>query len=143
MHHSATTILLVEDNPDDVTLTEMALRKGVPAHIEVARDGRQALEYLLDDANSPPQLIVLDLGLPDTDGLEVLRRIRADERTRLTPVVILTSSDAPGDIIAGYQRGANSYLRKPVDFEEFVGLVQQLGSYWLTLNEPPPHGGTH
>ena len=131
------TILLVEDNPDDAELTRFALRQGVPATIEVARDGRQALDYLFDEANRLPRLVVLDLRLPTTDGLDVLRRIRENERTELTPVVILTGSHAPDDIVRGYRLGANSYVRKPVDFDEYAGLVQQLGAYWLMINEPP------
>lgn len=130
------TILLVEDNPDDAALTSLALREGVPATIEVAADGQEALDYLLNDANDLPRLVLLDLRLPRTDGLEVLRRIREHERTRLTPVVILTSSSAPEDVAAGYGYGANSYVRKPVDFEQFASLVRQLGRYWLVVNEP-------
>ena len=130
------TILLVEDNPDDVALTSLALREGVPATIEVARDGQQAFDYLFDDSNDLPRLVLLDLRLPSTDGLEVLRRIREHERTRLTPVVILTSSSAPEDVAAGYRYGANSYVRKPVDFDQFAGLVRQIGRYWLVVNEP-------
>ncbi len=131
------TILLVEDNPDDAALTELALRGGVAANLEIARDGREALDYLLNDANDLPRLVLLDLGLPDTDGLEVLRRIREHERTSLSPVVILTSSSSPDDVAAGYRCGANSYVRKPVDFDQFAGLVREIGSYWLVVNEPP------
>ena len=130
------TILLVEDNPDDAALTSLALREGVPATIEVAPDGQQALDYLFSDANDLPRLVLLDLRLPRTDGLEVLRRIREHERTCLTPVVILTSSSAPEDVAAGYRYGANSYVRKPVDFEQFASLVRQIGRYWLVVNEP-------
>jgi CheY-like chemotaxis protein len=130
------TVLLVEDNPDDVALTSLALREGVPATIEVARDGQQAFDYLFNDANDLPRLVLLDLRLPSTDGLEVLRRIREHERTCLTPVVILTSSSAPEDVAAGYRCGANSYARKPVDFDQFAGLVRQIGRYWLVVNEP-------
>jgi CheY-like chemotaxis protein len=130
------TVLLVEDNPDDVALTSLALREGVPATIEVARDGQQAFDYLFNDANDLPRLVLLDLRLPSTDGLEVLRRIREHERTCLTPVVILTSSSAPEDVAAGYRYGANSYVRKPVDFDQFAGLVRQIGRYWLVVNEP-------
>jgi two-component system, response regulator len=132
------TILLVEDNPDDATLTEIALR-GLPAGLEVARDGQEALHYLFDDANDLPRLVLLDLRLPNIDGLEVLRRIRENERTRLTPVVILTSSLEPDDVATGYRYGANGYVRKPSDFDHFSGLVGQLGSYWLTVNEPLPN----
>ena len=133
---NSVTILLVEDNPDEATLTERALG-GVPAHVEIARDGEEALDYLLNDANDPPRLVLLDLRLPDTDGLEVLRRIREHEPTSLTPVVILTSSSSPDDVAAGYRYGANSYVRKPVDFDEFAGLIRQIGSYWLVVNQPP------
>ena len=107
------------------------------ANLEIARDGREALDYLLNDANDLPRLVLLDLGLPDTDGLEVLRRIREHERTSLSPVVILTSSSSPDDVAAGYRCGANSYVRKPVDFDQFAGPVREIGSYWLVVNEPP------
>ncbi len=133
-------ILLVEDNPDDVELTLRAFRKNNLANrIDVALDGAEALEYLFgSEAPCPPQLILLDLKLPKIDGLEVLRRIRADDRTRLLPVVILTSSREEKDIVEGYNLGANSYIRKPVSFEEFSDAIRQLGLYWLVLNEPPP-----
>jgi two-component system, response regulator len=133
------TILLVEDNPDDAALTELALRGTIPARLQVARDGQEALDYLFNHANELPRLVLLDLGLPNIDGLEVLRRIRGNERTRLTPVVILTSSTAPDDVATGYRYGANSYVCKPPDFDQFSGLVRQLGSYWLTVNEPLPN----
>ena len=133
------TILLVEDNPDDAALTELAFRRTIPARLQVARDGQEALDYLFNHANELPRLVLLDLGLPNIDGLEVLRRIRENERTRLTPVVILTSSTAPDDIATGYRYGANSYVCKPPDFDQFSGLVRQLGSYWLTVNEPLPN----
>ena len=132
------TILLVEDNPDDEALTVHALRMRTTANVEVARDGQEALDYLFNDAKDMPQLVLLDLKLPNVDGLEVLRRIREGGRTCLTPVVILTSSDAPIDVAAGYRHGANSYVRKAVDFDQFSELVHQLGLYWLVLNEPPP-----
>jgi CheY-like chemotaxis protein len=135
----AVTILLVEDNPDDAALTELALRGTVPARLQVARDGQEALDYLFNHANELPRLVLLDLGLPNIDGLEVLRRIRENERTRLTPVVILTSSTAPDDIATGYRYGANSYVCKPFDFDEFSGRVRDLGSYWLRVNEPLPN----
>jgi two-component system, response regulator len=131
------TILLVEDNPDDAALTEIALR-GLPASLEVARDGQEALDYLFNHADDLPRLVMLDLRLPNIDGLEVLRRIRENARTRLTPVVILTSSTAPDDVTTGYRCGANSYVCKPLDFDQFSGLVRQLGSYWLTVNGPLP-----
>ncbi|HEX4601538.1 MAG TPA: response regulator [Gemmatimonadales bacterium] len=138
------TILLVEDNPDDEALTRRALAKNnIHNDVVVAHDGAEALDYLLGTggrAGTPgaPEVILLDLKLPKVDGLEVLRRIRADERTRLLPVVILTSSREERDLIAGYGLGANSYIRKPVDFGQFVEAVRQLGLYWLVLNEPPP-----
>ena len=138
------TILLVEDNPDDAALTLRAFRKnkiGNPIH--VARDGEEALEWLFgaDGAEPPselPAVILLDLKLPKVDGLEVLRRIRANDRTRLLPVVILTSSREDSDLLNGYSLGANSYVRKPVDFGDFLDATRQLGLYWLVLNEQPP-----
>jgi two-component system response regulator len=129
------TILLVEDNVDDAALTELALRASLPARLEIARDAGEAVDYLFGNAHDPPQLVLLDLGLPDTGGLEVLRRIRDDERTQLIPVVVLTSSMAPSDVAASYRMGANSYVRKPVDFDEFSERVRQIGSYWLGTNE--------
>jgi len=137
-------ILLVEDNPDDEALTRRALAKNnIQNEVRVARDGAEALEILLGTgahAGHPlaPEVVLLDLKLPKVDGLEVLRRIRADERTRLLPVVILTSSREERDVVSGYGLGANSYIRKPVDFGQFVEAVRQLGLYWLVLNEPPP-----
>src|SRR5713226_3173294 len=142
-------ILLVEDNPDDQTLTLRALKKNnIRNEIVVAHDGVEALDYLYGegfhagrDISRMPDLILLDLKLPKLDGLDVLRRIRADERTRLLPVVILTSSIEDQDRIASYGLGANSYVRKPVNFNEFIEAVRQLGLYWLILNEPPPATG--
>ena len=139
-------ILLVEDNPDDELLTLRALKKnGVLNEVVVARDGVEALDFLFGtgtyagrDTGVMPQLILLDLKLPRIDGLEVLRRLRADERTRLLPVVILTSSREQQDMVDGYGLGANSYVRKPVNFEQFVSAVEQLKLYWLVLNEAPP-----
>ena len=135
-------ILLVEDNPDDEALTLRALKKNhIVNEVVVARDGVAALEYLLerDDATRiRPTVILLDLKLPKLDGLEVLRRLRADERTRLVPVVILTSSREELDLINGYSLGANSYIRNPVDFTQFIEAVRQLGLYWMVLNEQPP-----
>ena len=139
-------ILLVEDNPDDVTLTERALKKShILNKLVVAKDGAEALDYILGtgsysdrDMNSMPEVVLLDLKLPKIDGLEVLKRIRDNEMTRLLPVVILTSSNAEKDRVNGYALGANSYIRKPVDFNQFVYAVQQLGLYWLVLNETPP-----
>jgi two-component system, response regulator len=138
-------ILLVEDNPDDEMLTIRALKKNnVFNEVVVARDGVEALDYLFGtgihagrDPNNPPALILLDLKLPKIDGLEVLRRLRADPRTRRLPIVILTSSKEEQDLFKSYDLGANSYIRKPVDFDQFVEAVRQLGLYWLVLNEPP------
>ena len=139
------TILLVEDNPDDELLTLRALKKNsVFNNVVVARDGAEALDYLFGegayagrDTSDVPQLVLLDLKLPKVDGLEVLRRLRADERTRLLPVVILTSSREQQDLLDGYSHGANSYVRKPVDFAQFSRTVEQLELYWLVLNEFP------
>ncbi|MDG5767492.1 response regulator [Balneolales bacterium ANBcel1] len=136
-------ILLVEDNPDDIELTLMALEQSnILNEVVVAEDGEKALELLLPDNggapdNELPAVVLLDLNMPKVGGLEVLRRVRKNERTRKLPVVILTSSKEDQDIIRGYELGANSYIRKPVDFENFVEAVRQLGLYWLVLNEPP------
>ncbi|WP_349628978.1 response regulator [Bradyrhizobium diazoefficiens] len=140
-------ILLVEDNPKDEALTRRALQKhNFQAAVVVARDGAEALDYLLGSDGTPagalPQLVLLDLKLPKIDGLEVLRRIRANETTRLLPVVILTSSTEERDILEGYRLGTNSYVRKPVDFVAFTEAVRQLGLYWLLLNTMPPLRGT-
>lgn len=137
-------ILLVEDNPDDEALTLRAFAKNrIGNSVVVARDGVEALDFLFAtgihagrDPEIMPSVILLDLKLPRIDGLEVLRRIRADERTRLLPVVILTTSKEQQDLHDGYSLGANSYIRKPVDFEKFIHAVGQLGLYWLVLNEP-------
>ena len=133
-------ILLVEDNPDDEALTLRAFGKNrITNPVVVAHDGVEALDYLFGTASGPaftPAVILLDLKLPRIDGLEVLRRVRADARTRLLPVVILTTSKEQQDIFEGYSLGANSYIRKPVDFEKFIQAVGQLGLYWLVLNEP-------
>jgi len=137
---TSVAILLVEDNPDDAALTEVALRQ-LPAQVEVARDAREALDYLFGDSHHAPQLVLLDLRLPDSDGLEVLRRIREDERTRLVPVVVLTSSMLPGDVAASYRLGANSFVRKPSDFDRFSERVREIGAYWLGVNEPPSNAG--
>lgn len=139
-------ILLVEDNPDDEALTLRALMKNnIMNKVVVARDGVEALDYLFGtgahagrDVSDQPQVVLLDLKLPKVDGHEVLRRIRANDRTRLQPVVILTTSNEDRDIISSYQLGANSYIRKPVDFDQFMEAVRQLGLYWLVLNVPPP-----
>lgn len=132
-------MLLVEDNPDDEALTLRALKRhNIASEIVVARDGEEALAWLYPDedaARALPQVILLDLKLPRVDGLEVLRRIRAHERTRRIPVVILTSSMEEQDLVSSYDLGANSYVRKPVDFEQFVEATRQLGTYWLLLNE--------
>ena len=143
---STKVILLVEDNPDDELLTLRALKKsGFRHEVVVAHDGVEALDYLFAsgtysgrDPTVMPQLILLDLKLPRIDGLEVLKRLRSDERTRRLPVVILTSSREQQDMLDGYGLGANSYVRKPVDFEQFVKAVEQLRLYWLGLNEAPP-----
>jgi two-component system, response regulator len=136
-------ILLVEDNPNDEALTLRAFKKhNIGNDVVVARDGAEAIEYLLgaSAAAIKPQLVLLDLKLPKIDGLEVLRRLRADPRTKLLPVVVLTSSNEDKDMVESYSLGANSYVRKPVDFTQFVDAVRQLGLYWLVLNEPPPTG---
>ena len=139
-------ILLVEDNRDDEALTLRALRKNrITNEVVVVRDGAEALEYLFGtgrhqgrDTTIMPDLVLLDLKLPKVDGLEVLRRLRADQGTRSLPVVILTSSTEEQDVLKGYGLGANSYIRKPVDFDEFTEAARQLGVYWLVLNQGPP-----
>lgn len=140
-------ILLVEDNPDDAALTLRALEKNDIANdmVKIAGNGVEALDYLFGtgeyagrDTTTQPQLILLDLKMPKMDGIEVLRRLRQDDRTRLLPVVVLTSSDEKEDIVKIYNLGANSYIRKPVDFDEFTEAVRQLGVYWLRLNMVPP-----
>jgi two-component system response regulator len=139
-------ILIVEDNPDDEALTIRALKKNnIGNRLVVVHDGAEALDFLFctgaysnRDPNDLPQTILLDLKLPKVDGLEVLKRIRADERTSLLPVVILTSSSEERDLLQSYKNGANSYVRKPVDFNEFLDAARQLGLYWLVLNEAPP-----
>jgi two-component system, response regulator len=141
------SILLVEDNPDDRELTLRALKKNqILNPVLIAQDGVEALEILLGrtsgvPADPQPAFVLLDLKLPRIDGLEVLREVRRDPRTRLLPVVILTSSKEEQDLVAGYSLGANSYIRKPVEFTKFVDAVRQLGLYWLVLNETPPPGG--
>ncbi len=142
-------ILLVEDNPDDVELTLRSLKKNsILNEVVVVSDGVEALDYLFGtgghagrDLSVMPAVILLDLKLPRIDGFEVLRRLRADERTKLLPVVILTSSKEEQDMLNGYKLGANSYVRKPVDFAQFSEAVKQLGLYWLLLNEPLPRRG--
>jgi two-component system, response regulator len=142
-------ILLVEDNADDEALTLRALKKNnIQNEVVVARDGAEALDYLFGtgayagrDLSLMPTVTLLDLKLPKVDGLEVLQRLRAEKRTKLLPVVILTSSKEEQDVITGYSRGANSYIRKPVDFAQFTEAIRELGLYWLVMNEPPPARG--
>jgi CheY-like chemotaxis protein len=139
-------ILLVEDNPDDILLTKRAFKKSnILNELVIARDGVEALDYLFGtgaykdrNMNIMPILILLDLNLPKIDGIEILRRLRADERTKLIPVVVLTSSKEQKDLIESYSLGANSYIRKPVDFDQFINAVRQLALYWVLLNEPTP-----
>jgi CheY-like chemotaxis protein len=144
-------ILLVEDNPDDVELTLHALRKENLANsIHVARDGEEALEFLFCNGthagrtfDCPPKLILLDLKLPKVDGMEVLKRLKADTRTKTIPVVILTSSKEERDLVQGYNLGANSYIQKPVDFDQFRQTVKSVGLYWLVINQQPVTEGLH
>ena len=141
-------ILLVEDNPQDLALAQRALRKAnLGNHIQVARDGAEALEFVFCEGahaarriEDTPKVILLDLKLPKVDGLEVLNRIKADPRTQAIPVVMLTSSKEQNDLVESYQLGVNSYIVKPVNFERFAEAVQQLGLYWLLLNQPPKLG---
>jgi CheY-like chemotaxis protein len=138
-------ILLVEDNEDDIELTQRAFNKNhIINEVVVLRDGAEACEFLFGDraGRSLPQVILLDLKLPKVSGLEVLEKIRANEDTHLIPTVILTSSKQEEDLLEGYRLGVNSYVRKPVDFNEFVEAVRQVGLYWLVLNEAPPQGVT-
>jgi len=145
MSDSAVEILLVEDNPNDVELTLHALRKyRLANHIHVARDGDEALEYLFAtgayagrNIADIPKVVLLDLKLSKVDGLEVLRRVKGDPRTHMIPIVVLTSSREERDLARGYQLGANSYIVKPVDFDQFSEVVRQLGLYWVLLNQPP------
>ena len=140
-------ILLVEDNPNDEELTLYALRKNnITNQIQVLRDGAEALEYLFctgafadRQINDPPKVVLLDLKLPKVDGLEVLERIKADERTRTIPVVVLTSSQEERDIVESYQLGVKSYIVKPVDFEQFIEAVRHMGLYWMLHNKTPSH----
>ena len=141
----ATEVLLVEDNLNDVELTLRALKKNNFANtIRVVNDGEEALDYFFAtgkysdrDINLTPKLVILDLKLPKVDGLEILRRVKSDDRTKSIPVVILTSSKEERDIVEGYKLGANSFIVKPVDFDKFLAMVKELGMYWLLLNEPP------
>ena len=143
-------ILLVEDNPNDVKLTVNAFEKSnIASEIVVVGDGEEAIDYLFAtgrhagrDPKVMPEVILLDMKLPKIDGLGVLRRLRADERTRRLPVVILSSSNEEKDVNSSYNLGANSFVRKPVDFDEFIDAARQLGVYWLVMNEPPPRQGT-
>ena len=144
--NDAIEILLVEDNPADVELTLHALRQNNLANrIQVARDGEEALDFIFcrgayttRDANHQPKLILLDLKLPKVDGIEVLRQVKADPRTRVIPVIVLTSSKEERDLVQSYQLGVNSYIQKPADFDQFRETVKQLGLYWLLVNQPPP-----
>ncbi|MBI3794395.1 MAG: response regulator [Nitrospinae bacterium] len=143
------TILLVEDNEDDIELTLRAMKKhNIANKVDVVKDGSEALEYLFctgkyshKNPNEHPQLVLLDLKLPKIGGLEVLKKIREDARTKYLPVVILTSSKEESDVMNGYKMHVNSYIRKPVDFNQFAEAIRQLGMYWLLLNEPPPSIG--
>jgi two-component system, response regulator len=142
--NNAINILLVEDNPDDVELTLHALKKNnIVNPVKIARDGQEALDYLFYSGNYQetdhdlPNVILLDLKLPKVDGIEVLQRIKSDRRTKLIPVVVLTSSKEESDLLKSYDLGVNSYIRKPVDFDQFVETVRQIGFYWMLINEQP------
>jgi two-component system, response regulator len=146
MSHEEIEILLVEDNPDDLDLALFALRKNNLANkIHVARDGEEALDFLFCRGNfshrtfdAPPRVVLLDLKLPKIDGLEVLREIKADPRTKAVPVVVMTSSNQQRDLVEGYKLGVNSYIQKPIDFGRFREIIKQLGYYWLIINQSPP-----
>jgi two-component system response regulator len=134
-------IVLVEDNEDDIVLTRRALTQNkIGNPLVIARDGAEAIELLLSENGTrvTAAVVLLDLKLPKVDGLSVLKRLREDPRTKLTPIVLLTSSKAEQDVLAGYELRANSYIRKPVDFDQFTEAIRQIGLYWLLLNEPPP-----
>jgi len=145
MNEQSVEILLVEDNPDDIELAVRALKKhNLANHLEVVRDGQEALDFIFATGSyahrtfgNGPKVVLLDLKLPKVDGLEVLRQIKADPRTRITPVVVMTSSSEERDMIESYQLGVNSYIVKPVDFEQFMEAVRTLGFYWLLLNQQP------
>ena len=145
MNEKPVEILLVEDNPNDLELTQRALRKGnLTNNIHIARDGAEALEFLFCEGpyanrklEDVPKVILLDLKLPKVDGLEVLKQVKTDERTRTIPVVILTSSKEQRDVVDSYHLGVNSYIVKPVNFEGFANAVQEIGMYWLLLNQAP------
>jgi two-component system response regulator len=147
--NNAVEILLVEDTPEDLELALRALRKANLAnHIQIARDGAEAMEFLFGEGafkgrkvENGPKVILLDLKLPKVDGMEVLRRVKSDPRTKAIPVVVLTSSKEQKDVVESYQLGVNSYIVKPVNFERFVAAVQDLGMYWLLLNQPPKLDG--
>jgi two-component system, response regulator len=146
MKRDEVEILLVEDNPDDVELALLALKKNNLANrIHVVRDGEEALEFLFCRGayrarrfDTPPRFVLLDLKLPKVDGLEVLRALKSDSRTKAVPVVVMTSSKQQRDMVEGYQLGVNSYIQKPIDFNEFREIIKQLGYYWLVVNQPPP-----
>jgi DNA-binding response OmpR family regulator len=143
---NAIEILLVEDNPNDVELAMLALKKNNFANtIHVARDGEEALDFLFCRNafsnrcfDNPPKVVLLDLKLPKIDGLEVLRALKSDSRTKAVPVVVMTSSKQQRDMVEGYRLGVNSYIQKPIDFAEFREIIKQLGYYWLVINQPPP-----
>jgi len=144
MSNKPPMILLVEDNPDDVELTRIAFaRSTIASSLRVACDGQEALTMLLGDNPIEPAIVLLDLKLPKIDGIEVLRCLRADPRTRMLPVIVLTSSREQQDLMESYQIGANSYIQKPVDFEQFIESVKQLGLYWLVLNQRPMDQSNH
>ena len=146
MSQQEVEILLVEDNPDDLELAMLALKKGNLANrIQVARDGEEALDFLFcrnahqqRSFDSPPRVVLLDLKLPKIDGLEVLRAVKDDPRTKSIPIVVMTSSKEQRDLVEGYKLGVNSYIQKPVDFDQFRDIISKLGFYWLVINQPPP-----